>query len=152
MTVPAHEGSDNTLLDIYKDGGPYQYKNFAIENCEVEADRVIRADGIENLTIRNNLFKNIKNRDINISQGGTSQDIIGKLVISGNTSDGGTERFIRLGNAEEIDLYLVNNTITNYKGADLDYIKFSIAPKSKVVNGNVATAADGRILSINIPE
>lgn len=151
MTVPTHEGSDIMLLDLYKDSGPYQYKNITIENCEIEADRVIRADGIENLTIRDNLFKNIKSRDINISQGGGMQDVIGKLVISGNTSDGGTERFIRIANAGEIDLYLVNNTISNYKGADTDYIKFGTAPKSMVVEGNVATAADGRTLTINIP-
>ncbi len=152
LTVNEHEGNDIMLLNIIKNLEiTPQYKNVSIENCIVEADRVVAIDGVENVTIRNNTFKNIKNRDILLSQGSNGQDVKGKVLIVNNTSDGSTERFIRIGDAQDINLYIINNRVTNYKGNVSDYIK-SGKPLSKVVSGNSATAFDGRTLTINIPE
>ena len=152
MTMADHEGDDIMLLQVIKNLEiTEQYKNISIENCNIQADRVIVGDGLENVTIRNNVFKNIKNRDILLSQGENGQDVKGRVLISNNSSDGSTERFIRIGDAQDINLYILNNKVTNYQGADSDYIK-SGKPNSKLVSGNSAVAADGRTLTINIPD
>ena len=151
MTVTETTTTDRMLLRIVADSDIANlYKNISIENCSISADRVLVVDGVENLSVVNNTFKNIKNRDLNFSQGGSSKSVAGNVIISGNTSDGGTERFIRIGDATQMNLVITGNTITNYAGGDSDYIKVTGTPLTKTVMGNTATAADGRTLTVNI--
>ena len=68
----------------------------------------------------------------------------GSVTITNNKSDGSTERFIRIGDASKVNLTITNNTITNYKGADDNYIKVTGEPMSKTITGNTASAAADR--------
>ena len=152
MNVSEHEGSDIMLLHIARDSGQTtRYKNVSVENCIIKADRVLVVDGIENLTITGNTFTNIKNRDLNFSQGGNLQTVTGNVLISGNTSTGSTERFVRIGAASDMNLTITDNTISDYKGTDNDYIKVTGNPLSYTISGNTATAEDtSKTLTINV--
>ena len=152
MTVNETTTSDRMLLNIIANSGKETwYKNVGIQNCTISADRVLVADGVENLYIINNKFNNIKNRDILVSQGGsTCQAAKGNIIISGNESDGSTERFIRIGDASQMNLVITNNNVKNYAGADDDFIKVTGVALSKTIFNNTAIATDGRELTINI--
>ena len=152
MVVPEHEGSDIMLLHIMRDNGQTtRYKNVSVKNCIIKADRVLVVDGIENLTITDNTFTNIKNRDLNFSQGSSLQTVTGNVLISGNTSTGSTERFVRIGDASGMNLTITGNVISDYRGTGNDYIKVTGNPLSYTISGNTATAQDtSRTLTINV--
>ena len=153
MTMPDdHSSGDIMLLQIARDiSQTTRYKNVSVKNCKISADRVLRVDGIENLTISGNTFTNIKDRALNFSQGGTLQTVTGDVVISKNTSTGNSERFVRIGDASGMNLTITDNTISDYKGTDNDYIKVTGGPLSYTISGNTATAADtSKTLTINV--
>ena len=151
-TTSADNMSKVYFLSVGKATNNDIFKNFSLENCTITgATRVMTVCGIENLSIIGNKFTNIIDRDLHIHADGTTSTInkrvTGTVVISNNTSDGSTERFIRVGDASQMYIVITDNTVTNYKGADGDYIKVTGAV-SKKVSGNTATAEDGRNLSI----
>ena len=150
----AESVSDNKMLLYVNVGNATNaiYKNLAVKNCTIDADRVMIVDGVENITVANNTFKNISYRDILLSQGsGTCGIVSGTVIISDNTSDSGSERFVRIGDGTKMNLTITDNTITNYKGSDKNYIKVNGAPVSTTVSGNTITdAIGGRELYIDI--
>ena len=105
-------------------------KNLTIKGCEVTgAYMVIESRTMQNLKIQNNVFKNIKARDMLITSDTTNypdETYTGEITITGNTSIEGEERFIRasLNNSDAI-VVITGNTIIDYKGQDPDYIKVS---------------------------
>ncbi len=115
-------------------------KNVSVKNCKVSgAFQAVTVNAIQGLIVSDNSFTNITGRDIMI-MAGTS----GSVTITNNKSDGSTERFIRIGDASKVNLTITNNTITNYKGTDDNYIKVTGEPMSKTITGNTASAAADR--------
>ena len=105
-------------------------KNLTITNCEVTgAYMVIESRAMDNLTITDNKFNNIKARDMLITSDVTNHTDItytGKITITGNTSIEGEERFVRASlNNSDAEVTISGNTIRGYKGADSDFIKVS---------------------------
>ena len=80
----------------------------------------VKINYVENLTISGNKFNNVKGRDMLI--GGGSGEIAGNINISNNSSNGATERFIRL-SVLSGNLNMTNNVVTNNNGADTDIVK-----------------------------
>lgn len=120
-------------------------KNLTITNCEVSgAYMVIESRAMENLIITNNTFNGIKARDMLItSDTGNypNETYTGEITITGNTSIGGEERFVRasLNNSDAV-VTVSNNTISNYKGLDPDYIKVS-GGNDVTIENNIYTVA-----------
>ena len=102
-------------------------KNLTITNCEVtNAYMVIESRAMENLTITNNLFNGIKERDMLITSDTTNHPNVkytGTITITGNTSICGEERFVRGSGFGDATVVIKDNTIINYLGEDDDYIK-----------------------------
>ena len=122
-------------------------KNLTITGCEVTgAYMVIESRAMENLSITNNTFTGIKARDMLITSDVTNhadKTYTGTITITGNTSIGGEERFIRasLNNSDAV-VNISNNTISDYKGADADYIKVTDG-----INGNANVTIENNTCS-----
>ena len=143
-------------------------KNLTITNCTVTgAYQVIESRAMENLKITNNTFSGIKERDMLITSDATNhpdKTYTGKITITGNTSTGGEERFVRASlNNSSATVTIKNNTITNYKGADADWIKVTDATGTVDIQNNtcsytvsdvdalkdaLAAATDGTIITL----
>lgn len=123
-------------------------KNLVITGCEVtNAYQVIESRAMEDLTITNNEFKGIKERDMLITSDVTNhadKTYTGTITITGNIADSSEERFIRASlNNCDANVEITGNHITNYKGADNDYIKVEgVGAGTLTISGNTATAAD----------
>lgn len=126
-----------------------EWSDIKLANCKVsDMHQVIELRNITNLDIVNNNFQNIRQRDILLAgTGADSGAIKGEINITGNTSDGSTERFLRasvvLGNITVSD-----NTITNWAGTDGDFIKISnatgtIRGTNNTYDGAVVELTDG---------
>ncbi len=144
MTAGEGNAKAEMLLEVVVFGTNTKYKNVSISNCEVAgAGRLVKADGIENVSISRNTMKNLTKHNILLSQGSNCAPVTGKVVITKNRSDNSQDRVIRIGNAKQMNLYITNNVVTDYDQAENDaYIKVAGAPLSKVVSGNVATNKD----------
>ena len=103
-------------------------KNLTISRCEVtNAYMVIESRAMNNLSITDNTFKGITSRDMLITSDTSNNPNVtytGQIIITGNKSIAGEERFIRgsLNNSDAVVL-IANNTIIDYRGEDADYIK-----------------------------
>ena len=102
-------------------------KNLTITGCEVVgAYMVTETRAMENITITNNTFKNIKARDMLITSDTTNYPGVtytGAITIMNNTSVQGEERFVRMSGSGNATVVIADNTIIDYKGKDGDYIK-----------------------------
>ena len=104
-------------------------KNITISNCVMNnLHQGIKINFVENLTIKSNQFKNIKGRDMLI--GGGTGVISGNILIEANTSDGSTERFIRMAGLAG-NLTVKDNVVTNNNGADKDIVKVTASGTSE---------------------
>ena len=120
-------------------------KDLTITGCKVTgAHQVIEARPMKGITITGNTFKSVSSRDILLSvYGGCTYS--GTITITGNTADSSKERFVRASGIGDATVIIKDNIITNYLGADDDYIKVDgISSGTVTISGNYATAADGR--------
>ena len=117
-------------------------KNITIENNTVDGiARLCELRQAENVTIKGNTIKNTALHGMQLSvDGGTYS---GTVTISGNNADGINNRFVRMAGAGDAVVRIENNTITNYKGADADYIK--------VTDGNNVTIENNTLASRTVP-
>ena len=119
-------------------------KNLTITGCDVSgAYMVIESRAMENLTITNNNFSGIKQRDMLINQDTTNYPDItytGTITITGNTSTLGEERFVRGDGFGDAVAVIKDNVISNYLGKDSDFIK--------VTNANNLTVENNILVSI----
>ena len=146
------DGDNNLLIATGKfDGKEYtdrntqsvflkqSLKNIRISYCTViGANKVAELRECENVTILNNVFKNIVARDLLLVTN-TGCSYTGKIEIIGNLSDGSTERFLRASNVNA-KVSLLNNQVINWSSSegDTDIVKFSGngANVSFTVDGN----------------
>ncbi|MBQ7373641.1 MAG: hypothetical protein IJW64_03670 [Clostridia bacterium] len=101
-------------------------KNVTVKGCTViGAKQVIELRETENVTISNNVFKNIVARDILLATN-SGCSYTGEINIVGNLSDGSTERFLRASNVNA-KVTLSNNVVSNWSSSegDTDIVKFS---------------------------
>lgn len=128
--------SDNQIATEYTLAGEtvlvgYR-KNITITNNVLNSLHLgVKINFVENLTVNGNQFNEVKGRDLLI--GGGSGVIGGNITISNNTSNGATERFMRLSNLNGT-LNITNNVITNNMGADEDIVKITGITLSSTVN------------------
>ena len=117
-------------------------KNITLENNIVDGiARLCELRQTENVTITKNTIRNTTLHGMLIAvDGGTYS---GNVTIAENTADGINERFVRMAGAGDAVVRIENNTITNYKGADADYIKVS--------NGNNVTIENNTVTSRTVP-
>ena len=116
-------------------------KDLTITGCEVVgAYMVIESRAMENLTITNNTFYGIKERDMLITSDTTyysQMTYSGTITITGNTSECGEERFVRASlNNSDVTVVIKDNTIINYRGKDADYIKVTDVDMANVTIEN----------------
>ena len=124
--------ASGTTTDVYTDKLTNKVfltkgiKNVTVTGCTIiGANKVIELRETENVTISNNVFKNIVARDILlVTNSGCSYT--GEINIVGNLSDGSTERFLRASNVNA-KVTLIDNVVTNWSSSegDTDIVKFS---------------------------
>ena len=91
-------------------------KNLTITGCEVVgAHQVLEARPMEGITITNNVFKNSALHDILLA--GSGYDYTG-ITITGNTSDGAGDRFVRATSIGNGTVTVTGNTVTNNAKTD----------------------------------
>ncbi len=135
------------------DGETYTFvpdlKDIVVSGCTFNGGYMgLELRETENLTIVNNTFNGVASRDMLLpTNSGCTYS--GTIEISNNKSIGAKERFIRGSGIGNATLIIKNNTVTDYQGADDDYIKVDGATGIIEVSGNTATAADAsRTLTI----
>ena len=144
MTV-TDDAENVRLLYINGEAKTEKYHNITVMNCEITgAHQVMDVRNVENLTVSNNVFKDIAARDIMIShsEGYTSGDV----KITNNKSDGSANRFLRIANASQMNLVVTNNTITNFKYNGY-FIEIDTAATNATFSGNSAACVEGYSLT-----
>ena len=150
-------GSNNKLQLVYAYGhsnlatdNTYA-KNLTITGCTVDGVcRLAELREIENVTITNNTIKNTTQHGILLSAN-KDQFYSGNVVVSGNTASGIHERFLRAANLTNASVTVTDNTVTDYAGADDDFIKVTEYTEL-VFSGNTATPKDETRTLITTPE
>ena len=129
---------NNSKLNLVYLYGADGSKNITLSDNTVEGiARLCELRGTENVTITDNTIKNTAEHGILLAGYGYGGDV----TITGNTADGINDRFVRMSGAENANVVIRNNTITNYAGKDKDYIKVTDASgnvinDSKVIENN----------------
>jgi hypothetical protein len=96
----------------------------------------------ENVTIVNNTFNGVKGQNILLVVN-SGKTYSGTITISGNTSNGSGERFLRATGLADATVIVTDNTVNKYAGADSDYIKVTGSNSEKTtVEGNTVTPMD----------
>jgi len=91
----------------------------------------------ENVTITDNVIKNttLHGMLLTVHNGVYTGDV----TITGNTADGINNRFVRMAGAGDANVVIKDNVITNYLGADVDYIKVTDSTGTPVIEDNDIT-------------
>lgn len=127
-------GNNDRLNLVYLYGAAGS-KNVTITGNTVDGvARLCELRGTENVTITGNTIKNTTEHGMLLADSGYS----GNVTITGNTADGIKERFVRMSGATDAAVVIEDNVITNYLGADTDYIKVTdgtdVTVKDNVLN------------------
>ena len=93
----------------------------------------------ENLTISNNTFNGVASRDI-LLPANSGCTYSGTVAITGNTSDGAQNRFVRASAIGDAELIITGNTIKNHAGADDDCIKADGVTGAATIESNTLPA------------
>lgn len=111
-------------------------KNLSITGCQVDGvSQLIEAREMENLSITDNTIKNTTKHAILLAHNSGAVNYSGDITITDNTIDGIGDRFLRMAGAGDAQIVINNNTITNFKGEDADYIKV----EGLTTNGSIDT-------------
>ncbi len=109
-------------------------KNVSVLNCNVTgAYMVLELRATENVTVKNNTFKNIKAQMILLPTDGGSYT--GTITVTGNTVNGLSERFLRV-NGSSATIIVTGNTVTGYDGEDTDIVKITKQSGTTTVENN----------------
>ena len=127
-------GNNDRLNLVYLYGAAGS-KNVTITGNTVDGvARLCELRGTENVTITGNTIKNTTEHGMLLADSGYR----GNVTITGNTADSINERFVRMSGAKDAVVVIEDNTITNYLGADTDYIKVTdgtdVTVKDNVLN------------------
>ena len=137
---------DNSKLNLVYLYGADGSKNVSLINNKVEGvARLCELRGTENVTIKGNVIKNTYEHAMLLAGGGYA----GNVTITGNTADGIRDRFVRMAGAENATVSITGNTITNYQGADADYIKVTGA-NDVVINGYANVTIENNTLTSRV--
>ena len=146
------ENSDNNARLLYKtestdhlhtytlDGETYTFmptlKDITVTDCTLNGGYMgLELRETENLTITNNVF-NVADRNILLPVN-TGFTYSGAITITGNVSNNAQERFVRADGTGDAVVIITDNTLNNYCGEDVDYIK--------VTNGNNVTVENNTL-------
>ena len=134
------QGNNDKLNFVYF-YGKQQYdfataaKNITITGNTVDGiARLCELRGAENVTITNNIISNTYLHAILLAKDGINYS--GNVTITDNEADGIGERFVRMAGAGDATVVIRDNVITNYKGADSDYIKVTDFTSGSLTNEN----------------
>ena len=124
------------------DGAEYTFsptlKNITVTGCTFNGGYMgLELRETENVTITNNEF-NVADRNI-LLPANTGCTYTGTITITGNVSNGAAERFVRGDGIGDATLVITGNTINDYVGEDLDYIKVTGATGTTTVENNTIT-------------
>ena len=113
-------------------------KNITVTGCTFNGGYMgLELRETENVTITNNEF-NVADRNILLAVN-TGCTYTGTITITGNVSNGAAERFVRGDGIGDATLVITGNTINDYVGEDLDYIKVTGATGTTTVENNTIT-------------
>lgn len=136
--------STTTVHNYTYDGDPYTFvpslKNITVTGCIFNGGYMgLELRETENLKITNNTFNGVASRDVllAVNDGYTFSD---KVTITGNTSDGAQNRFVRASGIGGAELIIAGNIIENHEGTDGDCIKVSGATGAVSIVGNALPA------------
>ena len=112
-------------------------KNVTITGNTVDGiARLCELRGTENVTITNNTIKNTAEHAMLLAGAAYS----GNVTITNNTAYGINDRFVRMAGAGDAVVVIKDNTITNYLGADADYIKVTDGTNVTIDNNPMTRA------------
>ena len=125
-------GNNGTGRAIYSTADTFADVSF-IDCIFNGLEQGMNINDVQGLTVQGCEFNAVVSRDILVTG-----PVSGTVTISGNTSNGGTERFIRMaGVAADATIVLTENTVENYAGADNDIVKINVTATTVVeVSGN----------------
>ena len=111
---------DNSKLNLVYLYGADGSKNVTLTGNTVSGiARLCELRGTENVTITDNVIKNTYEHAMLLA----GANYAGNVTITGNTADGIHDRFVRMAGAGDAVVVIKDNIITNYLGADEDFIK-----------------------------
>ena len=88
----------------------------------------------ENVTITNNEF-NVADRNILLPVN-SGYTYTGNITITGNVSNNAKQRFVRMAGAGASNVVIKDNTISNYRGEDSDFIKVTDSTATPTIENN----------------
>ena len=138
-----YKTESTTAVHKYEyDGAEYTFsptlKNITVTGCTFNGGYMgLELRETENVTITNNEF-NVADRNILLPVN-TGCTYTGTITITGNVSNGAAERFVRGDGIGDATLVITGNTINDYVGEDLDYIKVTGATGTTTVENNTIT-------------
>ena len=149
------DNDDNNARLLYKtestthvhtytyDGTTYTFvpslKDITVTGCTFNGGYMgLELRETENLTITNNTFNGVTSRDILIPAN-VGYTYSGTITITGNTSNYGTERFVRASGIGNATLVIKDNVLNGYMGEDDDYIKVEGNTGSTTIENNPMT-------------
>ena len=149
VTTRSFAGNSNAqLVYVYGSQGNHTFttasKNIVITKNTVEGVlRLCELRETHNVTITDNIINNTAEHAILLASN-AGKAYSGSVTISGNTADGIGERFVRMSGAGDAVVEIINNTVNNYLGEDLDYIK--------VTDGTNVTVESNALCAATIDE
>ena len=136
--------STTTVHNYTYGGNSYTFvpslKNITVTGCIFNGGYMgLELRETENLKITNNTFNGVASRDVllAVNNGCTYS---GTVAITGNTSDGAQDRFVRASGIGGAELIIANNTIKNHNGADSDCIKADGVTGAATIKSNTLPA------------
>ena len=109
-------------------------KNVTIKDCEMNnLYQGLNIYYLENLTISRNKFNSIQARDMLFSCTVSGTGLTGTIAITGNTSDGAKDRFIRMARLNGT-LSVTGNEVINYAGSDADMVKIDNSRDGAIIS------------------
>lgn len=133
------------LVYIYGSQGNHTFttasKNVTITGNTVDGiARLCELRETDNVTITGNIIKNTAEHGMLLACN-TGKTYSGNVTITGNMADGTGDRFVRMAGAGNAAVVIKNNTITNYLGADPDFIKVTDSTGTIETDNNTFTVS-----------
>ena len=116
-------------------------KNITITNNTVDGiARLCELRGTENVTISHNTIKNTALHGILLAKDTNGEFYSGNVTITENYAEAIHERFVRMAGAGDAVVVIKDNIISNYLGADADYIKVTDGTNVTIENNTLANS------------
>ena len=145
VTTRSFAGNSNAqLVYVYGSQGNHTFttasKNIVITKNTVEGVlRLCELRETHNVTITDNIINNTAEHAILLASN-SGKSYSGNVTVTGNSANGIRERFVRMSGAGDAVVEIKNNTVDNYLGEDMDYIKVTDGTNVTLENNTLGAA------------